>query len=62
MDKRKETALEKTEKRNPKERRKDKFIWSPADIKVQDVNGNRIRGDEFLDNIKTTGALLSKTD
>ena len=62
MNKRKDTALEKTEKRNSKERRAEKFSWSPADVKVQDENGNRIRGDEFLDRIKMTGALLSNTD
>ena len=29
-------------------RRDDKFTWQPADVKVQDENGNWIRGDEFL--------------
>ena len=41
-----------SEKRNSKERRVDKFNWSPADVKVQDEQGNWIRGDEFLNRLK----------
>lgn len=29
-------------------RRDDKFTWTPADVKVQDEDGNWIRCDEFL--------------
>ena len=35
-------------------RRAKKFTWEPADVKVQDENGNWIRGDEFLRRLKQT--------
>ena len=36
------------EKQEEKQRRSGKFSWEPADIKVQNGNGDWIRGDEFL--------------
>ena len=41
-----------TERFVRKKNRADKFTWTPADIKVQDENGNWIRGDEFLERMK----------
>ena len=34
--------------RSEERRRNERFSWSPADVKVQDEQGNRIPGDEFL--------------
>ena len=46
--------LKRKDKETQRERR-DKFTWTPADVNVQDENGEWIRGDEFLSRQKNGG-------
>ena len=44
----KKDSIKQPEKKTIDKIRQNRFTWTPADVKVQDENGNWIRGDEFL--------------